>query len=223
MITQLSGDYNVVEIKEQLSGLLLSVDSDQDVSIEAFVVLEDYTKKLIIPKMVVADLRQYLNSVSVNNYVSGDALAKKGLTKGFQKIPISKGGNIAFDDDRYLEIHIYNASGDADWAGEIQTYEELGESVPIVWKRVTIDEDVAVKDLDLLGFDFIIGDESPREIQAVKNGNKYRISGTVLDVERLTRDKERAQKVVLDVRNLTEVSLYKETGKEMDFYLLDVI
>lgn len=215
MKMNVSKQSQVIEIKEDATGVLLSFASDQDlnnVTIQAFLVDESYTKREFIPTMSIETFKLVLGCV-VPHIVREFDSAKHVI------LPFSKGGALPLSDGTYVELHINNAD---DKAYDVLTYQNLGLIQPIYIKQTKLSSEVSNKDIDVSVVDYFVAKELPNELQAIVNGQRVRFDRKLLNFDRHNRFEGLSYYPMLMLSGIDTLTLYKETGSEYEFYLVDV-
>ncbi|MRJ08068.1 hypothetical protein EDL99_04090 [Ornithobacterium rhinotracheale] len=215
MKVTLSKATEVLEVKESASGLILKGNSSTDfgqVQIESFLVDETFTKKVLVPKMSVKLFTELLgvHFIKLQTEVDGNKVAV---------IPFSKAGSLPLDENTYIELHI---SGGQAQNVETETYQSVGVAEPIFVQQVKLDQNISVKDVDVLAYDYFVAEKTPNELQVINAQGKFRYSGLQLDYMKNARLEEQSKTAGLDLTGLYTLSVYKNAGDDYTFYLLDV-
>lgn len=205
----------VLEVKESTAGLILKGNASTDfgqVQIESFLVDETFTKKVLVPKMSVKLFVDLLgvHFIKLQTEIDGKKVAV---------IPFSKYGSLPLDDNTYIEVHI---SGGQAQNVEIESYQSVGVAEPVYVQQVKLDQNISVKDVDILAYDYFVAETTPVELQVINAQGKTRISQLQLDYARNARIDELSQLPALDLTGLYNLSVYKNAGDNYTFYLLDV-
>ncbi|MGP6534428.1 hypothetical protein ACTZMJ_11510, partial [Ornithobacterium rhinotracheale] len=89
-------------------------------------------------------------------------------------------------------------------------------------QQVKLDQNISVKDVDVLAFDYLVAEKTPNELQVINAQGKTRISQLQLDYAKNARIDELSKLPALDLTGLYTLAVYKNVGEEFTFYLLDV-
>ncbi|MGQ2171223.1 hypothetical protein, partial [Ornithobacterium rhinotracheale] len=150
----LSKATEVLEVKESAAGLILKGNSSTDfgqVQIESYLVDETFTKKVLVPKMTVKLFTELLgvHFIKLQTTIDSDKVAV---------IPFSKSGSLPLDDKTYIEFHV---SGGQAQNVTAETFEAIGSAEPIYVQQVKLDQNISVKDVDVLAFDYLVAEKTP--------------------------------------------------------------
>ncbi|MFU2095085.1 hypothetical protein [Ornithobacterium rhinotracheale] len=214
MKQSLSKATEVLEVKESAAGLILKGNSSTDfgeVQIESYLVDETFTKKVLVPKMSVKLFTELLgvHFVKLQTKIGSDKVAV---------IPFSKSGSLPLGDKTYIEFHV---SGGQAQNVTAETFEAIGSAEPIYVQQVKLDQNISVKDVDVLAFDYLVAEKTPNELQVINAQGKTRISQLQLDYAKNARIDELSKLPALDLTGLYTLAVYKNVGEEFTFYLLD--